>query len=140
MQVRSLASLSGLWSWHCPELWCRSQMQLRSGVAVAVAQAGSYSSDSTPSLGTSYSSGVALKRQTLHTHTHTHTHTHICKITSTSDSGCEAQLWAQCHLPSGWGQGKGRAACLPSWPPRGSWGRPVLGYSFSSSLEQQRKK
>ena len=32
---------------------CRSQMRLRSHVAVAVAQAGGYSSDSTPSLGTS---------------------------------------------------------------------------------------
>ena len=35
------------------ELWCRSQMWLRSCVAVAVAQAGGYSSDSTPSLGIS---------------------------------------------------------------------------------------
>ena len=39
-RVRSLALLSGL---RIPELWCRSQMQLRSGVAVAVA--GSYSSN-----------------------------------------------------------------------------------------------
>ena len=36
MQVRSLASLSGLRIQRCYELWCRSQMQLRSGVAVAV--------------------------------------------------------------------------------------------------------
>ena len=34
---QSLASLSGLRIWCCHELWCRSQMQLRSGVAVAVA-------------------------------------------------------------------------------------------------------
>ena len=34
--VRSLASLSGSGIWHCPELWCRSQMQLGSHVAVAV--------------------------------------------------------------------------------------------------------
>ena len=34
--VRSLASLSGLRIWHCHELWSRSQMQLRSGIAVAV--------------------------------------------------------------------------------------------------------
>ena len=53
MRVRSLASLSGLRIHHCCELWCRSQMQLRSRVAVAVVQAGSCSSDSTPSLGTS---------------------------------------------------------------------------------------
>ena len=34
--VRSLALPSGLRIWHCHELWCRSQTQLRSGVAVAV--------------------------------------------------------------------------------------------------------
>ena len=43
MQIRSLASLSGL------------RIQHSDGVAVAVAQAGSCSSDSTPSLGTSIS-------------------------------------------------------------------------------------
>ena len=37
--VRSLASLSGLKIWCCCELWCRSQTQLRSGVAAAVAVA-----------------------------------------------------------------------------------------------------
>ena len=36
MQVLSLASLSGLRTWHCCELWCRSQMPLESCVAVAV--------------------------------------------------------------------------------------------------------
>ena len=36
MQVQSLASLSELRIWHCHELWCRSQMQLGSSVAVAV--------------------------------------------------------------------------------------------------------
>ena len=36
-QVQSLALLSGLRIQHCPELWCRSQMWLRSQVAVAVA-------------------------------------------------------------------------------------------------------
>ena len=36
LRVRSLASLSGLRIWHCRELWCRSQMRLRSCVAVAV--------------------------------------------------------------------------------------------------------
>ena len=51
--VRSLILLSGLRIWCCHELRHRSQTRLRSGVAVAVAQASSYSSDSTPSLGTS---------------------------------------------------------------------------------------
>ena len=32
----SLALLSGLRIWHCRELWCRSQTQLRSHVVVAV--------------------------------------------------------------------------------------------------------
>ena len=37
----------------CHELWSRLQTWLGSGVAVAVAQAGGYSSDQNPSLGTS---------------------------------------------------------------------------------------
>ena len=52
-QVQSLASLSRLRIRHFCELWCKSKMQLRFHVAVAVVQAGSYSSNSTPSLGTS---------------------------------------------------------------------------------------
>ena len=39
------------------ELWYRSQMLLRSGIAVAVVQTGSCSSDCTPSLGTSICHG-----------------------------------------------------------------------------------
>ena len=50
MQVGSLDLLRGL---RIRELWCKLQTWLRSCVAVAVAQAGSYSSVSTPSLGTS---------------------------------------------------------------------------------------
>ena len=50
-QIQSLASLSGLRIWHYRELWCRSQTQLRSLVAVAVAYAVSYSSNWTLSLG-----------------------------------------------------------------------------------------
>ena len=34
--VQSLALLSGLRIWRCPELWCRSQTQLRSCFAVAL--------------------------------------------------------------------------------------------------------
>ena len=43
-----------------PEQWCRSQTQLRSGIAVAVVEACGYSSDS-------YAAGEALKRQKTHT-------------------------------------------------------------------------
>ena len=48
------------------ELWCRLPMQLGSGIAVAVVQAGSYNSDQTPSLAwePSYAVGVALKSKT----------------------------------------------------------------------------
>ena len=49
MRVLSLASLNGLRIHHCRELWCRSQIPLGAQVAMAVAQAGSYSSDSTDS-------------------------------------------------------------------------------------------
>ena len=54
MQVRSLASLSGLNFQHCLKLWHRLPTKLRSGVAGAVAQSGTCSSDSTPSLGNSH--------------------------------------------------------------------------------------
>ena len=55
MRVQSQAShiLSGIW--HCHELWCRSKMWLGSCIAVAVA--GSCSSNLTPSLGTSICHG-----------------------------------------------------------------------------------
>ena len=57
MWVRSLALLSGLRIWGCHERWCRSQTQLRSGMA------GSCSSDSTPSLGTSMCHGCDPKKE-----------------------------------------------------------------------------
>ena len=53
MRVGSPASLSGFRIWRCRELWSRLYSRLGSCVAVALAQAGSYSSDSTPRLRTS---------------------------------------------------------------------------------------
>ena len=53
MWAQFLALLSGLRSWCCCELHGRSQMWLRSGVAVAAVWASSCSSNSTPSPGTS---------------------------------------------------------------------------------------
>ena len=44
------------------KLQCRSEMQLRSGITVAVAYAGSYSSDLTPNLGTSVFHGCGPKK------------------------------------------------------------------------------
>ena len=61
-QVRSLASLSGLRIQHCCNLWRTSQTQLGSQVAVAVALAGGYSSNWTPSLGTSICHGCIPKK------------------------------------------------------------------------------
>ena len=51
-QVRSQASLSGLRLRCCYELWCRSQMRLKSSISVALVQDSVYSSDSTPRLRT----------------------------------------------------------------------------------------
>ena len=51
MWLGSLALVGGSRIQCCQELWCRSQTQLRSCVAVAVAS--SYSSDSSPGLATS---------------------------------------------------------------------------------------
>ena len=55
-------SIPGLAHW-ISELWCRSQMQLGYGVAVTVTQASSYSSDSTPSLGSSICQGCGPNKQ-----------------------------------------------------------------------------
>ena len=61
IQVQSPAPLRGLRIRCCHELWYRSQTQLGSAVAVAVAVAGTCSSDLTPGLELSYAAGAALK-------------------------------------------------------------------------------
>ena len=61
MWVLSLTSLSGR-SQHCCELWYRLQMGLGSCIAVAVVQAGRYSSDSTLAWDPPYTTSMALKR------------------------------------------------------------------------------
>ena len=72
MRVQSLASISGLGTWHCRELLCRSQVQLVScmdvamAVAVSVAVASRCSSDSTPSLGTSICRTCSPKKQNIY--------------------------------------------------------------------------
>ena len=62
-RVQSLASLIGLRIWYCHELWCRSQTWLGSGIAVAVALDGGYSSDRPLAWGLPYAACVAVKRQ-----------------------------------------------------------------------------
>ena len=46
--VRFLAELGRLRIWYCRGLWCRSQMQLGSSVAVPLAQGGGYRSELDP--------------------------------------------------------------------------------------------
>ena len=62
-----VGSIPGLVPWIrtlcCHELWCRSQMQLGSHVAVAVAQASSCSSSWRPNLGTSICHGCGPKKK-----------------------------------------------------------------------------
>ena len=62
LRVGFLALLSGSRIQPCCELWCSLQTQLGSGVAVALVQASSNSSDSTPSLGTSICHGCGPKK------------------------------------------------------------------------------
>ena len=50
--VGSLALLSGLKIRRYHELWCRLQTRPGSGISIAMVQADSCNSDSTPSLGT----------------------------------------------------------------------------------------
>ena len=69
------ASFSRIRIWGCPELCCRSQMQLGSHIALAMAEACSCRSDVTPSLGTSIGSTcVPQRRKQLNHETTTHTH------------------------------------------------------------------
>ena len=55
--------LSGLRIQRCHGLWCRSQTQLGSCVAVAVVSAGGFSSDSTPAWELPHATNAALKKQ-----------------------------------------------------------------------------
>ena len=60
--VQSLVTFSGLRMRCCCELWHRSQTWLRSGIALTVAQASSYSSDSTNCLENSICCGCGPKK------------------------------------------------------------------------------
>ena len=63
MQVRSLSWLSGLRTWHCCRLRCRSQMGLGSRVALAVAQASAATPIQLLSWELTYVAGAALNRK-----------------------------------------------------------------------------
>ena len=69
LRVRSLALLSGLKIRCCCELWCRSQRQLGSHIAVAVAVARSAAVGSIPPLAWElpYVAGVAIKSKNKQT-------------------------------------------------------------------------
>ena len=62
LQVQSLILFSGLRIWCCHELWYKPQTQPGSYIDVAVMQAGSCNSDSTPNLGTSICSWYGSKK------------------------------------------------------------------------------
>ena len=70
MQVRSLALPSEIRIWLCHELQCRLQAWLGSCVAVAVAS--SYSSNLTPSLGTSICHECGPKKEKIYIHIYIH--------------------------------------------------------------------
>ena len=62
----SLLSQSRSGIWCCHERWCRSQTWLGSAVAVAMAWAGSCSSDSAPlAWELPYAAGAAIKRKKI---------------------------------------------------------------------------
>ena len=127
LRVRSLALLSGLGSRHCHELCCRLKTWLGSGIAVALAQASSKSSNQTSSLGTSICRGCGPKRTKRHTHSQkdvsravvssegltgeesTSKHTRVAgRIHSLVVAGLRALAFADCQLE----------AVRSSWMPR----------------------
>ena len=61
--VRFLASLTGLRIQRCHELWCRSQMQLGSGVAVALGRPAATAPNGLLAWEPPFAAHVALKRQ-----------------------------------------------------------------------------
>ena len=65
LRVQSLSSLSGLRIWRCYEWRCRVQTRLGSGMAMAVVQAGSYSSNLTLSLGSSICHECSSKKKKI---------------------------------------------------------------------------
>ena len=64
IQICSLTSPSGLRIWHCHELWCRAQIRLQSGIALAMASASSCSSNFTQAWELPYAACAALKSKT----------------------------------------------------------------------------
>ena len=101
MCVWSLASLSRLRIQRCHELWCRSQTQLRSGIAMAVPWASSCSSNSMPSLEISMYCRCGAKKTPSHTHKHTYTHTHTKRpnwLVPWSWTSQPFKLWKNKHI------------------------------------------
>ena len=77
----------------CLELWCRLQIWLRSGSAVAVAQAGSYSFYLTPTH-MAYAAGAALKKDP-------HTHTTKTELWSLIDVDLSSSSTTDCYVTLG---------------------------------------
>ena len=114
MQVRSLASLSGLRIRCCCELQCRSQTWLRSGVAIG--SAGSCGSDSTPSLATSTCQNCGPKKQTNKKTQTKPNQTHQKLCTYLLNNYIEPSPWTRGHRGKKVRIGE---SLLIQWPPEG---------------------
>ena len=106
MQVQSLALLSALRIWHCFKLWCRSQMQLGSCIAVAVHRPAAAALIWPLVWEPPYAMGVAK---------HTHTHTHPQKVAKqrgqtdypvSPKAGNKSLMWMVYSLPKKWNWGQ----------------------------------
>ena len=113
-QVWSLASFSGLRTRPCHELWCRSQTQLRSGVAVAVVSARGCSFDSTPRRKTSMNRRCSPKKKKDRKK-------HI-KVMKTKT---EETVWIGFIRPENWRQPKTRDLHLLHKATNETWVRPA---------------
>ena len=99
MRVWPLPSLSGSGIQRGHELWCRSQTQLGSCIAVAVVWAGTYSSDFIPSLRTSICCEYSPKsKKTKQTKITTTTKKHDDTAIGAQVSIVSFLIWIQHHF------------------------------------------
>ena len=133
MQVLSLALLSGLKIRRCCELWCRSQMQLRSGVAVAVWSYCGWSCYSRQAAVAPirplareppYAAGAALKSKNKQIHCDIQKYWHHCKEENKNNHGC-ILIWTGIDRNKRWQKFEKVKHCKASqWAPDGSVGPP----------------
>ena len=95
--VQSLALLSGLRIWPCCEMWCRSQMRLRSGVAVAMGSWQLQLRFHPLAWELPHAAGLALKRRKKKK-CHGWTHPTTCSFLEQSSPSRGALLTLKCDL------------------------------------------